>query len=62
MAFDPLNKNHIYICYDGHKAIQLIDLEKRELSSPLNINTVPTNRLRSITFNKKIDGYADETQ
>ena len=62
MAFDPLNKNHIYICYDGHKAIQLIDLEKRELSSPLNINTVPTNRLRSITFNKKIDGYADEAQ
>lgn len=62
LAFDPLNKNHLYICYDGHKAIQLIDLEKRVLSSPLNINTVPNNRIRSITFNKKIDGYADEAE
>lgn len=62
LAIDPLNKNHIYICYDGHKAIQLIDLEKRELSSPLNINTVPTNRIRSIAFNKKIENYADEAE
>ena len=27
LAFDPLNKDHLYICYDGHKAIQLIDLK-----------------------------------
>ncbi len=33
------------------------------LSSPLNINTIPTNRIRSIAFNKKIEkGYADEAE
>lgn len=62
LAFDPLNKDHLYICYDGHKAIQLIDLKNRMLSSPLNINTIPTNRIRSIAFNKKIEGYADEAE
>ena len=31
-------------------------------SSPLNINTIPTNRIRSIAFNKKIEGYADEAE
>ncbi len=61
LAFDPLNKDHLYICYDGHKAIQLIDLEKRMLSTPLNINTVPTNRIRSIDFNKA-GKYATEAQ
>lgn len=62
LAIDPLNPNHIYICYDGHKGIQLIDLEKRWLSTPLNITIVPTDRIRSITFNKKIEGYADEAE
>ncbi|MDD3038273.1 IPT/TIG domain-containing protein [Bacteroides sp.] len=63
MAIDPLNKNHIYICYDGHKAIQLIDLEKRYLSSPLsNLTDIPTGRIRSLDFNKKIEGYADEAE
>ena len=52
----------MYICYDGHKAIQLIDLKNRMLSSPLNINTIPTNRIRSIAFNRKIEGYADEAE
>lgn len=54
MAFDPLNKDHLYICYDGHKAIQLIDLKNRMLSSPLNLSSVRNNRIRSIDFN--IDG------
>lgn len=62
LAIDPRNKNHVYICYDGHKSIQLIDLEKRWLSSPLSLNTVPTDRIRSITFNKKIEGYAEEAE
>ncbi len=62
LAIDPLNPKHIYICYDGHKGIQLIDLDNRWLSTPLNITTVPTDRIRSITFNKKIEGYADEAE
>lgn len=61
LYFDPLNKNHLYICYDGHKAIQLIDLEERYLSSPLSLNTVPNSRIRSITFNKASE-YADEAE
>ena len=28
----------------------------------MNINTIPTNRIRSIAFNKKIEGYADEAE
>ena len=61
LYFDPLNKNHLYICYDGHKSIQLIDLENEELSTPLNINTVANNRIRSIAFNKASQ-YATEAQ
>ena len=61
MAFDPLNKDHLYICYDGHKGIQLIDLKNRTLSTPLNINTVVTSRIRSIDFNKA-GKYATEAQ
>lgn len=62
MAVDPLNKDLIYICYDGHKSIQLIDLKNRMLSTPLNINTVPTGRIRSVCFNTAIPGYATEGQ
>ncbi len=61
LAFDPLNKKHLYICYDGHQAIQLIDLEKRELTSPLSLNGVPSSRIRSIDFNKASD-YAAEAE
>lgn len=54
LAFDPWNKDHLYICYDGHKAIQLIDLKNHILSTPLNLGDVKNNRIRSIDFN--IDG------
>lgn len=62
MAVDPLNKDHIYICYDGHKSIQLIDVKNRTLTTPLNINSVPTDRIRSVCFNKAIPGYATEAE
>lgn len=51
LAFDPLNKDHLYICYDGHKAIQLIDLKNRTLSTTLNLGKVRNDRIRSIDFN-----------
>lgn len=54
LTFDPLNKNHLYICYDGHKQIQLIDLKERYLSSPLSLNTVPSSRIRTISFNPEL--------
>lgn len=50
LKFDPANPNHLYVCYDGKKEIQLIDLENRTLSSPMNNSTLPNNRLRSIDF------------
>ena len=60
MAVDPLNKNHIYICYDGHKQIQLIDLERQWVSDAMDINVIPTNRIRSICFSKAVPGYCEE--
>ena len=54
LAFDPQNKDHLYICYDGHKQIQLIDLAERWVSSPLSLNTVPNNRIRTIAFNPEL--------
>ena len=55
LAFDPLNKDHLYICYDGHKAIQLIDLKNRVLTTPLSeLGVVRNGRIRSIDFN--VDG------
>ena len=61
LYFDPLNKNHLYICYDGHKTIELIDLEKRELRAGLSLNAGPNDRVRSICFNKASE-YADEAE
>lgn len=66
MAFDPRNKDHIYMCYDGHKQIQLIDLKKRWVYDQMDINTIPTGRIRSVCFNKKVQDsetgeiYAEE--
>ena len=59
LYFDPLNKDHLYICYDGHKTIELIDLKERYLSGPLSLNAGPNDRVRSICFNKASE-YADE--
>lgn len=54
LAFDPLNSNHLYICYDHHKEIQLIDLEKRTVSTAkLNLGIVRNDRIRSIDFTIK---------
>ncbi len=49
MRFDPLNPNHLYVVYDGAD-IQLLDLEKRELSTPLHRSSFGGWRLRSIDF------------
>lgn len=50
LKFDPANPNHLYVCYDGKKEIQLIDLENRTLSSPMNNSSLPNSRLRSLDF------------
>lgn len=50
LQFDPANPNHLYVCYDGKKEIQLIDLEKRTLSTPMNNSIFRNDRLRSIDF------------
>lgn len=49
MRFDPLNKNHLYIVYDGAD-IQLLDLEKQEVSTPIHRSSFGGWRLRSIDF------------
>lgn len=50
LRFDPLNPHHLYVSYDGKKEIQLVDLKKRMLSSPMNNSSLPTHRLRNIDF------------
>ena len=52
MKFDPLNHNHLYVSYDGGIGIQLVDFEKREVSTPISSGAFPTNRLRSIDFTR----------
>ena len=54
LALDPLNKEHMYICYDGQQFIQLIDIENREVTTPIHLTGVVTNRVRSICFNKEV--------
>lgn len=49
LAFDPLNKSHLYVVYDGAD-IQLLDLEKREVSTPLHRSSFGDWRLRSLEF------------
>jgi hypothetical protein len=49
MRFDPLNPHHLYVVYDGAD-IQLLDLEKREVSTPLHRSSFGGWRLRSIDF------------
>ena len=54
LKFDPQNPNHLYICYDHHKEIQLIDLEKRVVSTvKMNLGLVGNDRIRSIDFTIK---------
>ena len=50
LRYDPLNHNHLYVCYDGGIGIQLIDLEKKQVTTPISSGAFPTNRLRSIDF------------
>lgn len=52
LKYDPLNHNHLYVCYDGGIGIQLIDFEKREVTTPISSGAFPTNRLRSIDFTR----------
>ena len=49
MAFDPLNSKHLYVVYD-HADIQLLDLENREVSTPISRSIFGNHRLRSIDF------------
>jgi IPT/TIG domain. len=49
MVFDPLNPHHLYVVYDGAD-IQLLDLEKREVSTPIHRSSFGDWRLRSIDF------------
>ncbi len=49
MAFDPIKPHHLYIAYD-HADIQLLDLEKREVSTPLSRSRFGDSRLRSVGF------------
>lgn len=49
MSFDPLNPNHLYIVYDGAD-IQLLDLETREVSTPIHRSSFGDWRLRSLEF------------
>lgn len=50
LRYDPLNHKHLYVCYDGGIGIQLIDLEKKQVTTPISSGAFPTNRLRSIDF------------
>jgi len=61
MMFDPLNKNHLYICYDGHNFVQVIDLQKREVRNAFNVGGLGLNsRVRSIDFTKASTTYGKE--
>lgn len=50
LRYDPLNHNHLYVCYDGGVGIQLIDFETKQVTTPISSGAFPTNRLRSIDF------------
>jgi len=53
MCFDPVNKNHLYVAYDGYNFVQVIDLEKKEVRNAFNVSTLGLNsRVRSIDFTK----------
>ncbi|MEA4918060.1 IPT/TIG domain-containing protein [Proteiniphilum sp.] len=49
MSFDPRNPDHLYVIYDGAD-IQLLDLENREVSTPLSRSRFGGHRLRSLEF------------
>ena len=49
LKFDPLHKDHLYVCYDGGD-IQMLDLTKRWLSTPMSASLFGNRRLRSIDF------------
>jgi hypothetical protein len=50
MKVDPRDPNHVYVVYDNGVGIQLLDLEKQELSTPIHTSSFVTGRLRSIDF------------
>lgn len=53
LRFDPVNKSHLYICYDGYNYIQMIDLEKRQVTNAVSVSSIGlNNRVRSIAFSK----------
>jgi hypothetical protein len=49
LKFDPLNKTHLYVCYDGAD-IQLLDLKNRMLTTPISRSNFGNQRLRDINF------------
>lgn len=49
LTFDPINPHHLWVVYDGAD-IQLLDLEKREVSTPLSRSRFGGHRLRSLEF------------
>ena len=51
MKFDPLHKDHLYICYDGAD-VQMIDLTTKHLSTPMHRSKFGDRRLRSIDFTR----------
>lgn len=61
MKFDPLNPDHLYISYDGHNQIQVIDLAKKEVRNVMSTAHIlsATSRVRSIDFTKAAYGKAE---
>jgi hypothetical protein len=49
LAFDPLHKDHLYAVYD-HGNINMFDLTKRWVTTPLTSSNFGNNRLRHIDF------------
>lgn len=58
LAFDPQNPSHLYIVYDGYDYVQLIDLEKKNVSNAFNVSPLGLgNRVRSIDFTQASEKY-----
>lgn len=60
MNFDPQNRDHLYIGYDGYAYIQMIDLEKKEIRNAFSTSKFPvggSQRIRSIDFSLELPKY-----